>query len=121
MLDPKDGSEIVPQVAAGPVLCLDEFLDMEDPRVRKPVEDAVAGLCAVGVTILFATHIMEHVEGMTDSVQRVAPTNERCDGLSCKVVVFSRGGVAGISRLEDSSYVQWKKNDSAERGARRII
>ena len=37
---------------------------MEDPRVRRGVEVACAGLCAAGVTIVFATHIMEHVNGM---------------------------------------------------------
>lgn len=109
--------------AAAPVLCLDEFLDMEDPRVRKTVEDACAGLCALGVTVLFATHIMEHVEGMAVSVQRraAAMADGPGRGVCCKVVAFSQGRVTGVSSLEDSSYMQWKKSDSAEREARRVI
>lgn len=126
--DPKGGPENVPRApasarTAAPVLCLDEFLDMEDPRVRKTVEDACAGLCALGVTILFATHIMEHVEGMAVSVQRLAATmaDGRGRRACCEVVSFSKGRVTGMSSLEDSSYVQWKRSDSAEREARRVI
>ena len=130
----------------GPVLCLDEFLEFEDPRVRRGVEEACAGLCAAGVTIVFATHVMEHVDGMvipssalTPPARSIAPGtassfNSGGDGDSLniggngferggngRVVSFSGGRAGELSPVEDSTYVKWKKGEAERRLARKII
>lgn len=135
----------------GPVLCLDEFLEMEDPRVRRGVEEACAGLCAAGVTIVFATHVMEHVDGMVIPSSALSPParktppnsingvsgggnsfNSGRDGLNRggnaasgagngRVVSFSRGRAGDLSPVEESTYVKWKKGEAERRLARQII
>lgn len=128
----------------GPVLCLDEFLEMEDPRVRRGVEEACAGLCAAGVTIVFATHVMEHVDGMVIPSSALTPParsnapgsassfnsggnsfssggNGFESGGNGRVVSFSRGRAGELSPVEDSTYVKWKKGEAERRLARKII
>lgn len=41
--------------------------------MRRGVEEACAGLCAAGVTIVFATHVMEHVDGMVIPSPALSP------------------------------------------------
>lgn len=101
----------------GPVLCLDELLETEDPRVRRGVEGACARLCSVGVTIVFTTHVMDHLDGMLTSSAESVKRHGR-DG---RVVTFTRGKVGELRRLEDCTYVDWKKAEIASRQARRLM
>ena len=74
-------------------------------------------LCSVGVTIVFSTHMMDHLEGMlTSSAASVKPY-----GRGGRVVTFTRGKVGELRRLEDCTYVDWKKAEIARRQARRLM
>lgn len=125
----------------GPVLCLDEFLETEDPRVRRGVEDGCAGLCAAGVTIVFATHVMEHVDGMlasrsTATSAAIGPRTKILDvdsggddggggehvrGRRGTVVTFTAGRAGEVSDVGACTYVGWKKGEAADRRARQVI
>lgn len=106
----------------GPVLCLDELLETEDPRVRHGVENACSRLCSVGVTIVFSTHVMDHVDGMLTSSLKLSSSesmNPYCGG--GRVVTFTRGKVGELQCLEACTYVDWKKAEIASRQARRLM
>lgn len=118
----------------GPVLCLDEFLEFEDARVRRGVEDACAGLCDAGVTIVFATHVMEHVDGMMASSAGLSSLREKLESGdtiagggggrwegSGSVLAFCNGRLAEVSLVETCTYVKWKREEAAERRGRKII
>lgn len=124
----QNGPEVI--VCVPVVLCLDEFLETEDPRVRKGVERSCARLCAAGVTIVFATHVMGHVEGMMEA-SSVQPPGTGCreggrmraakNGGLGRVVAFTRGQAGDVSRADECAYVRWKKKDAADRRGRVII
>ena len=110
-----------------PVLCLDEFLEVEDARVRRGVENACARLNSLGVTIVFATHVMDHVEGMLTSTAGWPSDEARHtrsgsnSGGGGRVVTFTEGRANEPCRLEACAYVEWKRSEDADRQARRLM
>lgn len=113
----------------GPVLCLDEFLETEDIRVRRSVELACNAMCAIGVTIIFATHVMSHVEGMvTASLKAPGFSSSTVSGgergaLECRerVVAFTKGRAGELRCVDECTYVRWKRGEEQKRRDRTII